>query len=143
VHLLVKVTQQIRIILWGNGFSCGVMQAPAPIQYLSLGATSNGGGVLDPTTPPRSLMEAFFLLNCRKLNSVSSPVWEFYVSVMAWQQYQHSSWTPLAGGEGDFGLASPPLYGEGTSYYGSSGYRSDRQDRPLFTSDNESYELDE
>jgi hypothetical protein len=61
---------------------------------------------------------------------------------MAWQQYQYLSWTPLAGGEGDLGLASPPLYSEDTSYHGSSGLQSGRQGRPPLTSDNESYELD-
>jgi hypothetical protein len=63
---------------------------------------------------------------------------------MAWQQYQYSSWTPIAGGEGDLGLASPPpLYGEDTSYHGSPGLQTGTQYRPQLRSGNESYELDE
>jgi hypothetical protein len=63
---------------------------------------------------------------------------------MAWQQYQYSTWTPIAGGEGDLGLASPPpLNGEDTSYHGSSGLQSGRQGRPPLTPENEGYELDE
>jgi hypothetical protein len=62
---------------------------------------------------------------------------------MAWQQYQYSSWTPVAGGEGGLGLASPPFYGEDTSYHGSPGLQSGRQGRHPLTPGDESYELDE
>jgi len=63
---------------------------------------------------------------------------------MAWQQYQYSSWTPIAEGEGDLGLASPPpYYGEDTSYHGSPELHSGTQYRPQPTSENETYELDE
>ncbi len=62
---------------------------------------------------------------------------------MAWQRYQYSSWTPIAGGEGDLGLASPPPFYEDTSYTGGLGLHAGTQGRPPLTSDNESYELDE